>query len=120
VPEVVAWLLVGLSLALAAWAAVYIALERPLDNPLFYGLATLEVAALMQLVGGSVALATTDRRVESVTFLGYLVTMLLILPLAVVWAISEKSRWGMTVVVVGCLTVGALALRAYQVWTTGV
>ena len=115
--DLVAGLLMLLALVLAVWSLGYVVLNRPLDDRTFWALAALELGTLAALVGGSIALAATDRDVESVTFVGYLLTMALVLPVAVIWAISEKTRWGMAVVAVGCFTVAALALRADQVWS---
>jgi hypothetical protein len=109
--------LVGVALALAGWAGANAVRERPLDNPMFYGLAGLELLLVVQLVAGIAAAGATGRDVATATFVGYLLTAVLILPIAVVWAVAEKSRWGMTVVVLGGLTVAALVLRADQVWT---
>jgi hypothetical protein len=109
--------LIVLALALAGWAGAYAVRERPLDNAMFYALACVELLLVVQLVVGIVAAGATDRDVATATFVGYLLTAVLILPLAVVWAVAEKSQWGMTVVVLGGLTVAALVLRADQVWT---
>lgn len=112
-------LLIGASLVVAAWSLVFVVLGRSLDNPLFYGFAALEVALLAQLVGGSIALAGTSRDVNAVTFIGYLLTALLIPPLAVVWSVAEKTRWGTAVLVVAALTVAFLVFRLEQIWTFG-
>lgn len=110
-------LLVGISVVLAVWSLVLVALNRNLDNPLFYGFALLEVGLLVQLLAGSVALAYTERNVNGITFIGYLLTALLIPPLAVVWSIAEKSRWGTSVLVLASLTVAFLVVRMDQIWT---
>jgi hypothetical protein len=120
VTELTTGLLIALALGAAAWAGYYAVRERAIDNPLFYGLATLEVLLLAQLVAGLVALGASDRDVETATFVGYLLTTVLILPVAVVWAVAEKSRWGTAVLVVAGVTIAALVLRSYQVWTAPV
>jgi hypothetical protein len=117
VSDLAAGLLIVLALSLTVWSLVYVVRDKPLDDSVFWAVAVLELGAVVALVGGAIALAATERDVESATFVGYLLTMALVLPVAVVWAISEKSRWGMAVVAVGCLTVAALALRADQVWS---
>lgn len=112
-------LLIGLSVVLALWSLVLVVRDRSLDNPLFYGFALLEVGLLVQLLAGSVALAYTERDVNGVTFIGYLLTALLIPPLAVIWSIAEKSRWGTSVLVLASLTVAFLVVRLDQIWTFG-
>jgi hypothetical protein len=120
VNDTVEAILIGACLVLAAWSLVLVVLGRPLDNPLFYGLAALELGLLALLVGGSIALASTDRAVNGAAFIGYVLTSLLILPLAVIWAIAEKSRWGTAVLVAACLTLAVMVVRMQQVWAAGV
>ncbi len=116
VVDAVAYLVIGGALVAAAWAAVLMVLDRPLHDSLFWLLAGLEVVLLALLVGGCVALARTDRDIQGLTFVGYLVSVVLVLPLAVAWAASEKTRWGTGVLLAGCLTVAVLALRLTQLW----
>lgn len=112
----IGYALAVLALAGAAWSAVLLVRDRRLHDPLVWLLAVLEVGLVAQLVGGSVALAVTDRDVEGPTFVGYLLTAVLVLPLAVAWAASERTRWGVGVLLVGCLAAAALLQRALQVW----
>lgn len=114
--DVVAYALMGGALLGAAWAGLLLVLDRRMHDPLFWLLAVVEVALLGQLVGGSIALARTDRAVDGATFVGYLVAVVLVLPFAVSWAASERSRWGTGVLVIGCLTVAVLVLRLTQIW----
>jgi hypothetical protein len=82
-----------------------------------YGLALLlEVALLVLVVAGIVRLATTDRELETATYVGYLVAPVLLLPLAAFWALTERTRWGPSVMIIGCLAVPVLLLRLEQVW----
>ncbi|MDO9380124.1 MAG: hypothetical protein Q7T56_14855 [Nocardioidaceae bacterium] len=104
-------LLVGL---LAAWLMLR---DRRVDNPLFYAAAALEVLLVALLVTGCVALAGTDRDVDGITFVSYLVTVVVIPPAAILWGIAERSRWGTGVVVVAMITVAALCARLTDVWT---
>ena len=109
--------LVGASLVVAVWAGLMAARNRPVDNPLFYGVLIVEVGLVAQLVGGTIALVRTDRALDSATFVAYLVTVVLVPPAAVLWGIAEKSRWGVGVVAFGMLTVAALCLRILDVWS---
>lgn len=104
------------SLLVAAWAGWMTVRDRLVDNPLFYAVSVVEVALVAQLVGGCVALARTDREVDGVTFVAYLLTSAVVPPAAVLWGIAEKSRWGVGVVAVGMLTVAALSLRLLDIW----
>lgn len=100
----------------AAWAAWHMIGNRSVGNPLFYAVAVLEIALIVMLVGGLVALASTSRDVDGALFVSYLVTIAVIPPAAVLWGIAEKSRWGTGVLVVALLTVAVLCVRLLDIW----
>jgi hypothetical protein len=120
--EVLAAVLTYVALAAAVWSAVLVIANKPIELRKWHGLwlyglvALLEVGLLAQLVVGIVKLATDDRDVAGATFIGYLLTTLLIPPVAGFWALLERTRWGPVVMVVGCLTIPVLILRLNQVW----
>lgn len=120
--EVLAAVLIYGALAAAVWAAVLVVVNKPIELREWHGLwlyglvALLEVGLLVQLVVGIVRLSTDDRQVETATFIGYLLTALLVPPIAGFWALLERTRWGPVVMVVGCLTVPVLVIRLQQVW----
>jgi hypothetical protein len=120
--EILAAVLTYLALAAAVWAAVLVVVGKPVQLREWHGLwlyglvLLLEVGLLVQLVAGIVRLATDDRQVDGLAYLGYLITALIVPPLAGFWALAERSRWGPAVMVVGCLTVPVLILRLGQVW----
>jgi hypothetical protein len=101
---------------IAAYALYLIVRDRPVDNALFYAAAALEMVLVAQLIAGCVALAVTDRDIVGVTFVGYLLTSVIAPPVAVLWGVSDKSRWGTSVVVLGAATVAALQLRIAALW----
>jgi hypothetical protein len=120
--EVLAAVLTYVALAAAVWSAVLAVVNKPIELRRWHGLwlyglvALLEVGLVVQLVVGIVKLATDDRQIEGATFIGYLTTVPLLLPIAGFWALMERTRWGPVVMVVGCLTVPVLILRLNQVW----
>ena len=124
--EILAAVLTYVSLAAAVWAAVLVVVGKPIQLREWHGLwlygvvLLIEVGLLVQLVAGVVRLATDDRPVDALAYIGYLVTPLLVLPLAGFWALAERTRWGPAVMVVGCLTVPILILRLGQVWAAHV
>lgn len=113
------YVVIVLSLLVAAYALVLLLRDRLVDNPLFYGAALLTLVLLAQTVGGLVALAQTGRDVEGITFVGYLLTAVLAPPVSIVWGVADKSRWGTGVVVIGMVTVAALQLRLLALWGVG-
>ncbi|MBB5960352.1 hypothetical protein FHS29_006975 [Saccharothrix tamanrassetensis] len=111
-----------LALVAAAWALLLVVLDKPLtlETKLTLGIAgvvvLLEVGLLVQAVIGVVRLVGLDRDISGPTFVGYLVAPVLVLPLAGFWALAERSRWGASVLLVGCLSVPVMILRLHQVW----
>lgn len=105
----------------AVWSFVLLLLKRPVGLVVLLGyLAVVELGLLAQAVLGLVALAGDHRHIESVTFVCYLIGSLLILPAAAWWARTEKSRWGVGVLLVACLVVPVMILRMNQVWAGSV
>lgn len=110
------------ALGCALWAVVLIVVNRPFVVNRPYGLAlagalaVLEFGLLVQVVVGVVGLLTDDRDISGLSFVGYLVGPVLIVPLAAVWSIAERSRWGPGVVVIGCLAVPVMILRLRDIW----
>jgi hypothetical protein len=107
---------VAVALLAAASGAVVAVRGRP------PGRVTLTLAALGALltVGQSVAAAVGlvqgRRPPETATFVGYLVGIVVVLPLAVVWALAERTRWSGLVVAVGGVTVAVMTARMVMLW----
>lgn len=76
----------------------------------------LEVAVLAQVVVAIVLMVGGDRPVEFGTFIGYLVASVLILPLAMLWGLSERSRWSSLVLTVAFFVLIVVVLRMQQTW----
>lgn len=79
--------------------------------------ALLEVAVVAQLVVGLAGLAAGHDDVSAALFVAYLVGLAVVVPLAVVWARGEPSRWGVGVLAVAGLVVLVLMARLHQLWT---
>lgn len=98
---------------------VHLVRDETAGDPTFLLLAVVEVALVVQAVVGCVALAGTDRDVSGVTFVSYLVSVLLVLPIGAFWSLAERSRAGTAVLLVALLTVVALEVRLWSLWSTG-
>lgn len=107
------------ALAVAAWSLGLVVLNKTPNTITLGLLALLELALVVQLVIGIVNLAGTDRHVSGATFVGYLIGALLILPVATFWALAERTRWGTTVLIIGCLVIPVLIARLNQIWNAG-
>lgn len=109
-----------LALLLALAAAVCALRDRLPGWTTVGGLIALEVALIAVLVVGLVQLAGTDRDVEAANLVGYLVTIPFLVPVAVGWAIVDRTRYGTAVIVVACLAVAVMLARSRQIWDAGV
>ncbi len=114
--DVLPTVLLVASLLAAAWALVLVVIDRAVGMFLLGYLALVELGLLALAVTGFVGLAGTDREVDGLSFGGYLVGALFVLPLGGAWALAERSRWGPGVLVVACLTIPVLILRMNQIW----
>ncbi|MBO1750612.1 hypothetical protein J4G33_02210 [Actinotalea sp. BY-33] len=110
-------LLVGLlCLGLAAWAGWRALTDRPVILRQLLAGAVIEAVLVVQVVLGLVVTAAGDGPDDPVTYWGYLVTTLFVLPVAAVWAFTERTRWSSVVLVVATVTVAFLQYRLLQVW----
>lgn len=120
--DMLATVLTFVALGAAALAVVLVVANRPLDLRRPASLALVGVALLLELgllaqaVAGVVRLIVDGRQVDGLSFVGYLVGPVLIVPLAAAWALGERSRWGTGVLVVGLLAVPVMIVRLRQIW----
>jgi hypothetical protein len=109
-------LIVGV-LVLAGVALVMAALNRRVGRLLLATAALGELGLLVQVGWAVVRLTGGGRPVGGLAvFIGYLIGSLLILPVAAVWGLGERSRWGPAVVAAGFLVTAVLIVRMQQVW----
>jgi hypothetical protein len=115
IPGLVVALLVGAG-GLAVASLVWAALDRPVR------LGHLAVGALVEallLVQGIVAtgrIVAGTRPASVATFLAYAVGGLFVLPIGVLWALEERTRWSSVVLAVAAVTVAVIVLRMQVVW----
>ena len=105
-----------LSTAVVLWAAWKTIRHTRINDAMFYAVSAVEVGTIVLLVTGVAAMARTNRHVEGALLVSSLVTLVLVPPVALVWGVAEKSRWGTGVVVIGMWTVAVMAIRVVQVW----
>lgn len=111
--------LVLTAIPLALWSLVLVARNRPLDNALFYGISVVELVTLVVVAIAVIGLIGGERPSGMATFVSYLVLLPLVLPIATLWALIERSRWGSAVIAVAALLLPVLGLRLEQVWAAG-
>ncbi|ROO58287.1 hypothetical protein EDC02_0033 [Micromonospora sp. Llam0] len=105
------------ALAVAGWALLCAALDRPPGLIQYGGLAVVEVALLALTVAAVVALIGGERPGEPPVFAGYLITTLSLPPVAGVLGRMEPTRWGSLTVGVFALVIPVLVVRLQQTWT---
>ena len=112
--------LYGALLVLAAVTAVLLVVDlvrdRAAQDSHYVALAVLEVVLLIQLVGGIVALARTERDIEGAVFVSYLVTNVLVPVVGAFFSLAERSRVGTTILLLAVVTVAGLEVRLWDVW----
>lgn len=89
-------------------------------KPNDYTVGSLVLIELLLLAQGVVALVQpavgNPIRGDGLEFGVYAVSVLLVPPAAVVWALIDRSRWSTVVLGVGALTVAVMVYRMYQIW----
>lgn len=117
--SVLATALIAASLLVGLWAAVAAARGQRVSDAQLLVAGGVETALLAQLVLGLFLLWRGGTGVDGVTFVGYLLTSVLVLPVGVFWAVGERSRWGNGVLAFAGVVVAVLVLRLVQVWGAG-
>ena len=79
--------------------------------------AAVELVTVVQSVVALVRLAFGFRPVELATTIGYLLVIVVLIPLAWFWANSERTRYSGVVMAVAALSVLGMTLRLLTLWT---
>lgn len=101
---------------LGVWALVSAIRNRAASPPLIIATGVLLLALVVQLVVCIIAVATGGTATDPVLFFGYLITAIVLVPLAGFWAFAELTRWGPIVLVAAALTVIIMEARVEQLW----
>jgi hypothetical protein len=111
-----AYALLALAGAAAVWGAVTAVLDKPPGKAQLLFDAGVWVVTVVQSVIALVRIAAGFRPAETATTIGYLLAILILIPLAWFWANSERTRWSGVVLAVAALSVLAMTLRLIQLW----
>jgi hypothetical protein len=97
--------------------ALGLAGRKPADLTVL-ALVLVEVLLLVQIVMAVIAPSLGNPPTGNpLEFWLYLISAAIIPPLAVVWALTDRSRWSTVVLGVGALAVAVMAYRMHQIWT---
>lgn len=114
----VAWILGLAALAWCLWCGVSAAVNQAPTYPHRLALVGLEVVALLQALVAVVLLVVQGGRAGSAVaeIVGYLIAMIVVLPVGAALAHGERSRYGSVVLAVAGFTLAVLVVRTTQVW----
>jgi cytochrome b len=111
-----AYAVAALALVSMCWGLLTAVLDKaPGKAQLLYA-AGLEVVVLVQSVLALVALVRGFRPAELATTIGYLIGILVLMPVAWVWANSERTRFSGVVLAVAAAAVAAMTFRLVVLW----
>lgn len=108
--------LVAGALGLAVAALVWAALDRPVRLGHLVAAAAVELVLLVQGVIAVGRVVAGTRPASTATFVAYAVGSLVVLPLGVLWALEERTRWSSVVLAIAAVTVAVIVLRMGSVW----
>jgi hypothetical protein len=115
--DVLAYTVVALSGAAVVWGLVTAAVDKPPGKAQLLFAALVELVTVVQSGLAGVRLALGFRPVETATTIGYLLGIVVLLPVAWLWANSERTRFSGVVLAVAALGVLAMTLRLLVLWT---
>lgn len=98
---------------LGVWAVVRTLRNRPVILKQLIVAGVIEAGMLAMIV---VALIQGAGSEDPAVFWGYVVTVLLLFPLAAVVAIAERTRWGSVALLVICAAVAVMQVRIATLW----
>lgn len=113
---VLAYVVMALAGAMVVWGLVTAAVDKPPGRAQLLYAAGVEVVTLVQTVIAFVVLAQGFRPVELATTIGYLIGVVVLIPVAWFWANVERTRFSGVVLAVAGLSVAVMTLRLLQLW----
>ncbi len=105
-----------LALVGMGWGLTTAVLDKPPGKAQLLYAAGLEVVVVAQSVVALVRLGAGFRPVELATTIGYLVGIVVLLPVAWLWANSERTRFSGVVLAVAAASVAAMTFRLIVLW----
>ncbi|RKR73845.1 hypothetical protein [Frondihabitans australicus] len=112
------WVQFGIGMAAAVYCIVMGLAKRVPNDYTVGALALVEALLVAQLIVSIVAPAVGNHATGNVLeFYIYIVVALLLPPLAVVWALVERTRWSNVVIGAAAFAVAVMVVRMLQIWT---
>ena len=118
--DALAYVLVALAGVAVIWGLVTAAANKPPGKAQLLFAAGVEVVTVVQSIIAAVKLTAGFRPVELATTIGYLIGIVILIPIAWLWANVERNRFSGVVLAVAALGVLAMTLRLLVLWTPAV
>lgn len=111
-----AYAVMALAAAAAVWGAVTAVADKPPGRAQLLFAASVEAVTLLQSVIALVRLAGGFRPPELATTIGYLIGVVVLIPVAWFWANTERTRFSGVVLAAAAFSVLAMTLRLLVLW----
>lgn len=102
--------------ALAVWSLVAALRDQPVRGVQIPAMAAVELILVIQTVLVAVGESGGGTQADPALLWGYVVTQLLLVPVAFGWAFVERTRWSSVVLAVAAAVVVVLQVRIWQIW----
>jgi hypothetical protein len=112
-----AYVVLALAGAAVVWGVVTAIADKPPGKAQLLFAAGVWLVTLVQSVIAAVRLGMGFRPQAPVTLIGYLIGIVLLIPVAWFWANTERTRYSGLVLAVAALAVLAMTLRLLSLWT---
>lgn len=116
----VAYVVIALSLVATLWGLVTAVADKPPGAKQLIFAAVVELVTVVQSIIGLARIALGFRPVELATTIGYLLVIVILIPLAWLWANTERTRFSGVVMAIAGLSVFGMTLRLLTLWTPAV
>lgn len=98
------------------WGLITAIADKPPGKAQLLYAAGVEVVVVLQSIIALVRLAGGFRPVERATTIGYLVGIVILIPIAWLWANVERTRFSGVVLAIAAFAVLAMTLRLLALW----
>ena len=112
-----AYVVLGLAGAAVVWGVVTAIADKPPGKAQLLFAAGVWLVTLAQSVIAGVRLVAGFRPQSPATLIGYLIGIVVLIPVAWFWANTERTRYSGLVLAVAALAVLAMTLRLLALWT---
>jgi hypothetical protein len=115
--DALAYAVIALAAVAAIWGIVTAVADKPPGIAQLLYAAVVELVTLVQSIIAAAKIIGGFRPAELATTIGYLIGIVILIPIAWFWANAERNRFSGIVLAVAGLAVLAMTLRLLVLWT---